>query len=96
MDPMIKNSFFTIFINWNDNRIHLGLTKKLIFFILFPPLFKGGKRKWDCMNWAGSKFQVDPTKNISIGRKKHGEGGSEVHGQSMSNKEDFFLRKCIP
>ena len=39
MDPMIKNSFFTILIYWNDNRIHLGLTKKLIFFILFPPLF---------------------------------------------------------
>ena len=38
MDPMIKNSFFTILIYWNDNRIHLGLTKKLIFFILFPPL----------------------------------------------------------
>ena len=40
MDPMIKNSFFTILIYWNDNRIHLGLTKKLIFFILFPPLLK--------------------------------------------------------
>ena len=40
MDPMIKNSFFTILIYWNDNRIHLGLTKKLIFFILFPPLFQ--------------------------------------------------------
>ena len=38
MDPMIKNSFFTILIYWNDNRIHLGLTKKLIFFIWFPPL----------------------------------------------------------
>ena len=37
MDPMIKNSFFTILIYWNDNRIHLGLTKKLIFFIWFPP-----------------------------------------------------------
>ena len=34
MDPMIKNSFFTILIYWNDNRIHLGLTKKLIFFLL--------------------------------------------------------------
>ena len=42
MDPMIKNSFFTILIYWNDNRIHLGLTKKLIFFILFPPLLKVG------------------------------------------------------
>ena len=40
MDPMIKNSFFTILIYWNDNRIHLGLTKKLIFFILFPPLLQ--------------------------------------------------------
>ena len=40
MDPMIKNSFFTILIYWNDNRIHLGLTKKLIFFILFPPYLK--------------------------------------------------------
>ena len=40
MDPMIKNSFFTILIYWNDNRIHLGLTKKLIFFILFPPLLR--------------------------------------------------------
>ena len=34
----MKNSFFTILIYWNDNRIHLGLTKKLIFFIWFPPL----------------------------------------------------------
>ena len=42
MDPMIKNSFFTILIYWNDNRIHLGLTKKLIFFILFPPLTEDG------------------------------------------------------
>ena len=43
MDPMIKNSFFTILIYWNDNRIHLRLTKKLIFFILFPPLLEGTK-----------------------------------------------------
>ena len=46
MDPMIKNSFFTILIYWNDNRIHLGLTKKLIFFILFPPLRRGGNKIW--------------------------------------------------
>ena len=38
MDPMIKKTFFTILIYWNDNRIHLGLTKKMIFFIWFPPL----------------------------------------------------------
>ena len=44
MDPMIKNSFFTILIYWNDNRIHLGLTKKLIFFILFPPLIEHRSR----------------------------------------------------
>ena len=48
MDPMIKNSFFTILIYWNDNRIHLGLTKKLIFFIWFPPLLKALAEKIVC------------------------------------------------
>ena len=54
MDPIIKKSFFTILIYWNDNRIHLGLTKKLIFFILFPPLPWGqGRRVGDLMESTG-------------------------------------------
>ena len=56
MDPMIKNSFFTILIYWNDNRIHLGLTKKLIFFILFPPLFKKRPRVSSTQVWVSNRF----------------------------------------
>ena len=33
-----KNSFPPILIYWNDNRIHLGIIKKLNFPIWFPPL----------------------------------------------------------
>ena len=33
-----KNSFFSVLIYWNDNRIHLGIIKKLNFPIWFPPL----------------------------------------------------------
>ena len=33
-----KNSFSPILIYWNDNRIHLGIIKKLNFPIWFPPL----------------------------------------------------------
>ena len=32
-----KNSFFPVLIYWNDNRIHLGIIKKLNFPIWFPP-----------------------------------------------------------
>ena len=32
-----KNSFFSVLIYWNDNRIHLGIIKKLNFPIWFPP-----------------------------------------------------------
>ena len=33
-----KNSFFSVLIYWSDNRIHLGIIKKLNFPIWFPPL----------------------------------------------------------
>ena len=32
-----KNSFFLVLIYWNDNRLHLGIIKKLNFPIWFPP-----------------------------------------------------------
>ena len=35
-----KNSFFSVLIYWNDNRIHLGIIKKLNFPIWFPPLLE--------------------------------------------------------
>ena len=67
MDPMIKNSFFTILIYWNDNRIHLGLTKKLIFFIWFPPPILGvlTPSSW---GWGGLAIW-DKTKTYSPDRK---------------------------
>ena len=36
-DTKFKNSFFPVLIYWNDNRIHLGIIKKLNFPIWFPP-----------------------------------------------------------
>ena len=33
-----KHSFFSFLTYWNDNRIHLGIIKKLNFLIWFPPL----------------------------------------------------------
>ena len=38
----LKNSFSPILIYWNDNRIHLGIIKKLKFPIWFPPLMRVG------------------------------------------------------
>ena len=38
-----KNSFSPILIYWNDNRIHLGIIKKLKFPIWFPPPLLEGK-----------------------------------------------------
>ena len=79
MDPMIKNSFFTILIYWNDNRIHLGLTKKLIFFIWFPPLIicqqHSAKMSLDICKLMQEKLLIYLSLEISKCQRKKGDVG---------------------
>ena len=89
MDPMIKNSFFTILIYWNDNRIHLGLTKKLIFFIWFPPLVIYGQP-------LIAIHILNP--HVQTVQNMYGKGGQRVCKAELRPPEvdPYFERKKSP